>query len=66
MTPNEFIKKWKVVALTERATAQSHFLDLCLLLGHENPIQADPNGEWFAFEKGVTKTGGGIGFADVW
>jgi hypothetical protein len=26
MTPQQFIKKWKPVALTERATAQSHFI----------------------------------------
>jgi type II restriction/modification system DNA methylase subunit YeeA len=66
MTPQEFVKKWKPVALTERATAHSHFLDLCAMLGHEDPVKADPTGEWFAFEKGVTKTGGGDGFADVW
>jgi type II restriction/modification system DNA methylase subunit YeeA len=66
MTPTEFVKKWKTVALTERAAAQSHFNDLCALLGHENPITADPKGDWFTFEKGVTKTGGGAGFADVW
>lgn len=66
MTPTEFIRKWKPVALTERAAAQSHFNDLCALIGHEDPITADPRGEWFAFEKGVTKTGGGDGFADVW
>lgn len=29
-------------------------------------MSADPRGEWFTFEKGVTKTGGGDGFADVW
>jgi type II restriction/modification system DNA methylase subunit YeeA len=66
MTPSEFIRKWKPVALTERATAQSHFNDLCALLGHDDPITADPMGEWFTFEKGATKTGGGEGFADVW
>jgi type II restriction/modification system DNA methylase subunit YeeA len=66
MTPHEFIAKWKPVALTERAAAHSHFRDLCELLGHDDPIKADPNGEWFTFEKGVTKTGGGEGFADVW
>ena len=66
MTPTEFIAKWKPVTLTERAAAQSHFNDLCALLGHEDPIAADPTGEWFTFEKGVTKTGGGDGFADVW
>jgi L-alanine-DL-glutamate epimerase-like enolase superfamily enzyme len=29
MTPQDFIKKWKPVALTERATAHTHFKDLC-------------------------------------
>ena len=66
MTPLEFIKKWKPVALTERAAAQSHFNDLCALVGHDDPIKADPAGDWFTFEKGVPKTGGGDGFADVW
>ncbi|PZR96554.1 MAG: class I SAM-dependent DNA methyltransferase [Stutzerimonas stutzeri] len=66
MTPQEFIRKWKPVALTERASAQAHFLDLCKLFGHLDPIEADPTGEAFAFEKGATKTGGGDGFADVW
>ena len=49
-----------------RAAAQPNHIDLCTLLGHEDPIKADPAGEWFTFEKGVTKTGGGKGFADVW
>ena len=66
MTPQQFIQKWKPVSLTERTAAQSHFIDLCALLGHEDPVNSDPAGEWFAFEKGVTKTGGGEGFADVW
>ncbi len=66
MTPQQFIKKWKPVALTERATAQTHFIDLCALVGHDDPVAADPRGESFTFEKGVTKTGGGDGFADVW
>ncbi|MGH6678009.1 MAG: class I SAM-dependent DNA methyltransferase, partial [Bradyrhizobium sp.] len=66
MNPAEFIKKWKPVALTERAAAQTHFLDLCKLFEHEDPVSADPTGEWFTFEKGATKTGGGEGFADVW
>jgi len=61
MTPQDFIRKWKPVALTERATAQEHFLDLCRLLDHPTPAEDDPT-----FEKGVLKTGGGDGFADVW
>jgi len=66
MTPQDFIRKWKPVALTERATAQEHFLDLCRLLEHPTPAEDDPTGERFTFEKGVSKTGGGDGFADVW
>jgi len=66
MTPQQFVKKWQPVALTERATAQTHFLDLCALVGHPDPISADPTGESFTFEKGAPKTGGGDGFADVW
>src|SRR5713101_6222609 len=65
MTPAEFIKKWKPVALTERSAAHTHFLDLCKLFEHDDPVSADPTGEWFTFEKGATKTGGGEGFADV-
>jgi type II restriction/modification system DNA methylase subunit YeeA len=66
MTPQEFIQKWQGHALTERASAQSHFNDLCKLVGEKNPIEADRTGEDYAFEKGVSKTGGGEGFADVW
>ena len=38
MTPQEFIRKWKPVALTERATAHTHFNDLCALVGHDDPV----------------------------
>jgi hypothetical protein len=41
MTPHEFIRKWKPVALTERQTAQEHFLDLCRLVGHPTPVEED-------------------------
>ncbi len=50
----------------ERASAQAHFIDLCRMLGEPTPHEADPVGEWFAFEKGAEKIGGGEGFADVW
>jgi len=62
----EFIAKWHKVELKERSAAQEHFLDLCRLLGHPTPAEADPAGEWFCFEKGIAKHGGGDGFADVW
>jgi MmeI, N-terminal domain len=66
MTPQDFIRKWKPVALTERATAHEHFIDLCRLFEHPTPAEDDPVGDHFTFEKGAPKTGGGDGFADVW
>ena len=66
MTPAEFIQKWRAVDLKERTASQSHFNDICRLLEIEEPITADPKGDWFTFEKGAAKTGGGDGWADVW
>jgi hypothetical protein len=45
MTPHEFIRKWKPVALTERQTAQEHFIDLCRLVNHPTPVEDNPSGE---------------------
>ena len=66
MTPHEFLKKWRQSELKERSASQSHFNDLCALLGILDPVSADPKGEWFTFEKGASKTSGGEGWADVW
>ncbi len=66
MTPVDFIAKWSDAKLRERAGSQSHFIDLCKVLGEQAPTDADPKGEWYAFEKGAMKTGGGDGWADVW
>lgn len=66
MQPSEFIKKWQGNEQKERSASQSHFNDLCALVGQAAPFDADPVGEWFAFEKGALKTGGGDGWADVW
>ncbi|HET6575117.1 MAG TPA: DNA methyltransferase, partial [Fimbriiglobus sp.] len=66
MTPHEFAAKWQKTQLTERASYQQHFLDLCDLLGQPHPAQVDPEGKWFTFEKGVTTSEGKQGFADVW
>lgn len=62
----EFVEQWKASTLSERAAAQSQFIDLCDLLGHPRPATADPTGNSFTFEKPVAKTKGGKGFADVW
>ncbi len=66
MTPGEFAAKWRGVETSERAAAQSHFIDLCRVLGEPAPTDADPAGAWYAFEKGAEKLAGGDGFADVW
>ena len=61
MTPNAFIEKWKAATLTERSAAQSHFIDLCRMLDEPAPTDADPRGEFYAFERGATKSTGGEG-----
>src|ERR671918_952651 len=66
MTPSEFIKKWKAANLKERSAAQEHFIDLCRLLEEPTPADADPEGEWYCFERGASKLTGGDGWADVW
>lgn len=66
MTPSEFIAKWRASELKERSAAQSHFNDLCRLLGEPTPIDADPTGESYCFERGARKDTGGDGWADVW
>ena len=66
MTPQQFIAKWQRVNLSERSACQQHFLDLCELLDQPKPADADPEGASYTFEKGVKKTEGGDGWADVW
>ena len=66
MNLQAFQAKWRSVTLTERSASQSHFLDLCALFGVVPPVEADPRGEWFTFEKGATKAICGKGWADVW
>ncbi len=62
MTPDEFIRKWRASALTERSAAQQHFLDLCDLLGEPKPADVDPSGESYCFERGARKDAGGEGW----
>ena len=66
MTPSEYIAKWRASELKERSAAQSHFNDLCRMLGEPTPTDADPAGEWYCFERGARKDTGGDGWADVW
>lgn len=62
----EFVERWKASTLSESAAAQSHFIDLCEVLGQPHPAAADQTGESYTFEKSVTTLDDGKGFADVW
>ncbi len=64
MTPDNFIRTWSGNPLSERASAQSHFRDLCTLLDVNPPSPLTAGS--FEFEKGAAKTTGGDGWADVW
>lgn len=65
MTPQDFIAKWRHGG-DERRDFQSFFDDLCRLLGHPTPREADPGHSWFTYEYGASKTTGGEGWADAW
>ncbi len=62
----EFVARWQRSTLSERSAAQQHFIGLCEILGQPSPAEVDQEGNAYTFEKGVTKTSGGDGFADVW
>ena len=76
LSPQQFVAKWRHATLKERSAAQSHFNDLCALLGQPTPTEADPAGRWYTFEAGAQRLpspaaageGQGVraGFADVW
>ena len=66
LTPQAFVAKWRPIQLHERAMAQEQFIDLCRLLDHPTPAEADPSRTWYTFEAGATKATGGQGYADVW
>jgi hypothetical protein len=69
ITPREFAAKWSGSKRTERAASQEHFIDLCRMINVQTPNEADPIGNWYAFEKDAQKSGGdedGSGFADIW
>jgi hypothetical protein len=66
LTLPAFIQRWESATLSERSAAQQHFTNLCDVLGQPQPAAADQTGAFYTFEKGVAKTGGGQGFADVW
>lgn len=58
MTPQAFIAKWRDNPLSEKAGAQSFFLDLCDLLGVAKPNAPDN----YCLERGLSKTGAAHGW----
>ena len=66
MTPQEFALKWRKAALKESAAYVSHFEDVCRVLGHPAPSEADPKGQFFTYQRASRKDTGRAGFADVW
>ena len=65
MSIDAFVEKWRRVSAGETQAAQSHFNDLCDVLGVPKPLDADPEGVEYAFEKGVKRPDGSTGQADV-
>lgn len=66
VNPSQFIDRWKASTLSERSGSQTHFIELCHMLGEETPAEADQGAVSYCFDKGVKKVGGGKGWADVW
>ncbi len=66
LTPQEFVYRWRGVALKERSASQSHFIDLCRLLDQPTPTEADPTGEFYTFERGAEKSAGPMGSGHGW
>ena len=65
MSVDAFVEKWRRVSAGETQAAQSHFNDLCDVIGVPKPLDADPEGVEYAFEKGVKRPDGSTGQADV-
>ena len=66
MTADQFVEKWSNASVRENQGSQTHFNDLCAILGVETPIEADPTGQTYCFEKRVVRPDGSVGTADVW
>lgn len=65
MTPQAFVAKWSQIQQKETAVSQTHFNDICQLVGHAPPLEHDPAGLDFSFETQTAKPDGAKGFADV-
>jgi hypothetical protein len=59
LSPQQFYDKWRNVELKERSGSQEHFIDLCRLVGHPTPAEAQRARMEMEFEAGATKARGG-------
>lgn len=66
MTPEQFISTWRTSDLNEKSGAQTHFNELCDLIGVPKPTGTSLMDQGYGFEINVDKTGGGTGYADAW
>jgi type II restriction/modification system DNA methylase subunit YeeA len=66
LTRDQFVKKWSKIQLKEKAASQTHFNDICALIGHKTPLEADPKGDFFTFEADAEKPEGEYGWAEAW
>ncbi len=66
LTPQQFVEKWRPIAVKEKSGYQEHFIDLCRLVGHPTPLESDATASSYGFEAGAAKQQGGQGWADVW
>ena len=51
MTPEQFVAKWQKTEVKERTAAQTHFNELCDLLGVPKPLDVDHTGDFYTYEK---------------
>ena len=65
MNWSEFVRRWRDSSAGERQGSQTQFNELCALLGEPGPNDDPNSGDYYAFEFGAAKSGGGDGFADV-
>lgn len=54
LTPQEFVSRWRGVALKERSASQSHFIDLCRLVGQ--PTTGGLTSDFYTSRCGAEKT----------
>ena len=55
LTASQFAAKWSQIQQKETAVSQSHFNDICHLVGHPTPLEYDPAGQTFVFEASSCK-----------